>query len=71
VTFRDSSCTGKVRYPSKSQAKLAKKRLRTVSGGKPITLAVYSCVYCHGFHMGGTGRHVPMFDLDEIMMFQC
>lgn len=61
-SFRDSSCTRKVRFASKHQAKQEIKRLES-EHGRPMRLGVYSCVYCRdGFHIGHKRPELVMHD---------
>lgn len=50
-SFRDSSCTGKIRFPSKHQAKKGWREMEKWHG-RPMWMDVYRCVYCGSFHLG-------------------
>ncbi len=61
-SFRDSSCTRKVRFPSKHQAKQEIKRLAR-ENGRPMGLGVYGCVFCAGgFHIGHKRQELELHD---------
>lgn len=64
---RDTACTGKRRYPSKHQAKLARKSIHSHIG-HPTNLMAYRCVYCNWFHLGGKDGGKPLRDLDQVFI---
>ena len=64
---RDTACTGKRRYPSKHQAKIARKSIES-SIGKPTRLMAYRCVYCGGFHLGCKEGGRELMDLDQVFI---
>lgn len=67
-SHRDSSCTGKIRFPSKHKAKIQKRHLKSVYHGKPVPLEAYPCAYCAGFHLGNRGRAVPLTSMEELFI---
>lgn len=68
LSHRDSACTGKIRFPSKNQAKAQKKYLmKKVFCGKPNNLRAYRCPYCSGFHLGNNDNDMPLIDLDQLL----
>lgn len=66
-SFRDSSCTRKRRYASKHQAKLGIKELKTCARGRLVKLSAYKCIFCDGFHLGGTRKDLELKDLEQEM----
>lgn len=52
MTYRESSCTGKIRHRSKNQAKKSMKSLANAEGKPVRQYNVYGCPYCAGFHLG-------------------
>lgn len=51
-SYRDASCTGKIRHRSKSDAKRQMKRFAAYIGVPSRMFQVYKCCYCPHFHFG-------------------
>lgn len=66
---KTSGCDGKIRYPSKRQARGVKKRILAQEYGEHVAnrLQVYKCKYCNFWHLGHSrkNRHLKPELLDR------